>query len=645
MPSFDDPFRRPVDHDAHCCPPVAGRPDPEVEASGLTAGRRGLLSGAAALAAAGWAAPALADDADDERAAHGHGPVRSKLTILGTTDLHGNVFNWDYYGNKEYDDKAHNDIGIAKIATLVKAARKDLRKRKRPVLMLDAGDTIQGTPLAYYYARIDPILNGAIHPMATAMNLLKYDAAALGNHEFNYGIDTLRKWESQLDHPLVGANVVDPATGLPVFKPYVIKKLTVKGRKLKVGILGLVTPGVAIWDKANVSGKMNFVGLVEQAKKFVPELKKKGCDIVIVSAHSGADTSSSYGDALPYPENASSLVAQQVPDIDAILVGHAHVEIPQRYVTNASTGKQVLLCEPYYWGMRLAVMNLTIQYHERKKKWTVVKGQSHLLNSNTAKENGKVAKAVRAQHDKVVSYVNAPIGSSTATLSAARSVVEDVPIIDFIQYVQAGAVKAALTGADASLPVLSEAAPFSRTASFPQGQVSVRDVAGLYIYDNTLLGVKITGADVKSYLEFSAAYFKKQSAGGPYTIDQLTNAVTSSAPTGTPDYNFDSIRGLDKHLTYRIDVGKDVGSRILDLEYDGVAVDPAAQFVLAVNNYRQSGGGGFPAVKTAPVVYNAQVEIRQLLIDWVTANHTIDHAAFASVDWKLAYNGADVTVT
>jgi len=640
-----DPFRRPVDHDPHCCPPIDGRPDPQVEAAGLAvAGRRGLLTGAAALAAAGWAAPALADDADDDGLERGRDARRSRLTILGTTDLHGHVFNWDYFSNKEYDDKAHNDIGIAKIATLVKAIRKDLRKRKRPMLMLDAGDTIQGTPLAYYYARIEPILKGAVHPMATAMNLLKYDAAALGNHEFNYGIDTLRTWESQLDHPLLGANVLDPATGLPVFKPYVIKKMTVKGRKLKVGILGLVTPGVAIWDKANVSGKMSFGGLVEQAKKYVPEMKKKGCDVVIVSAHSGADTSSSYGDALPYPENASSLVAQQVPDIDAILVGHAHVEIPERFVTNTTTGKQVLLCEPYYWGMRLAVMNLTIEYHERKKKWDVVKSHSHLLNSNTAKENGKVARAVRAQHDKVVSYVNAPIGTSTQQLLAARSVVEDVPIIDFIQYVQAGAVKAALTGADATLPVLSEAAPFSRTASFPQGEVSVRDVAGLYIYDNTLLGVKITGADVKAYLEYSARYFKKQAAAGPYTIAQLTNAVTPSAPApnGTPDYNFDSLRGLDKHLTYQIDVGQDVGSRILHLQYDGVDVDPAAQFVLAVNNYRQSGGGGFPAVKDAPVVYNAQVEIRQLLIDWVTAHHTIDPTQFASVDWQLAYNGTAI---
>jgi 2',3'-cyclic-nucleotide 2'-phosphodiesterase/3'-nucleotidase len=650
MPSFDDPFRRPVGHDPHCCPSLpeaTAEPDPDVESfGGSMAGRRGVLTGAAALAAAGLAAPAFADDEDDLGRGHGgKEPHRLRVTVLGTTDLHGNVFNWDYYKNKEYDDTAHNDIGVAKVATLVKAMRKKFRKRG-PVLLLDAGDTIQGTPLAYYYARIAPITAGGIHPMAAAMNAMNYDAAALGNHEFNYGIDTLRTFESQVEHPLLGANVVDPATKRPVFPPYVIKKYKVApGRTLKVGILGLVTPGVAIWDKANVQGRLEFPGLVEQAATFVPELKKKGCDLVIVSAHSGADTSSSYGDALPYPENAASLVAEQVPDIDAILVGHAHKEIPQRFVTNTKTGQRVLLCEPYYWGMRLAVLNLTVEWHQRKRSWKLVRSHSQLLNSNTAKENGKVAKAVRAQHDKVVSYVNAPIGTSTATLLAARSVVEDVPIIDFIQYVQAGAVKAALTGADAGLPVLSEAAPFNRSASFPQGQVSVRDVAGLYIYDNTLLGVKITGADVKSYLEFSSAYFKKQSAGGPYTIDQLTNAVTPAAPNGTPDYNFDSIRGLDKHLTYRIDVGQDVGSRILDLKYDGVTVDPTAQFVLAVNNYRQSGGGGFPAVKAAPVVYNAQVEIRQLLIDWVTAHHTIDPTAFASVDWKLAYNGADVTVS
>src|SRR5262249_2535101 len=163
------------------CPPGLGQPHPDVEAAGqLMPGRRGLLTGAAALAAAGWAAPALADDADDRHGHHGHhghDRERVRLTIFGTTDLHGNAFNWDYYKNAEYDDKAHNDIGIAKVATLVKAARKELKKRKRPSLLLDAGDTIQGTPLAYYYARIAPITHGGEHPMATAMNLMKYDAA------------------------------------------------------------------------------------------------------------------------------------------------------------------------------------------------------------------------------------------------------------------------------------------------------------------------------------------------------------------------------------------------------------------------------------------------------------------------------------
>ena len=206
------------------------------------------------------------------------------------------------------------------------------------MLTLDAGDTIQGTPLAYYYARVQPIGGNVIHPMARAMNLIGYDAAALGNHEFNYGIPLLRTFESQLNFPLLGANAVDAATKRPVFPPYIIKRIKVdRGPDLTVGILGLTNPGIAIWDKANVEGKMEFPGLVEQAKKFVPELKAKGCDIVVISAHSGADTSSSYGDALPYPENAATLVAEQVAGVDAILVGHAHVDIATRAVASLVT--------------------------------------------------------------------------------------------------------------------------------------------------------------------------------------------------------------------------------------------------------------------------------------------------------------------
>ncbi|MER6969856.1 5'-nucleotidase C-terminal domain-containing protein [Nocardioides sp. NPDC000445] len=601
--------------------------------------RRSVLSGAAvtgaaALSAAGYtAAPA-----------HAGKPDTVRLTVLGTTDLHGNVFNWDYYKNAEFSNSAGNEIGVAKVKTLIDAVRED--RRGEPILTIDAGDTIQGTPLAYYYARIDPITEGAIHPMARAMNLVGYDAAALGNHEFNYGIDTTRKFEEQVNFPMLGANAVDPSTKLPVFPPYIIKDYDLgRGRRLRVGVLGLTNPGIAIWDKANVEGKMEFPGLVEQAKIFVPELKKAGCDLVIISAHSGADTSSSYGDELP-PENASTLVAEQVPDVDAILVGHAHREITQRYVTNTATGKQVLLTEPLYWGMRVSVMDLVVRREKRhgRPRWVLQSATSHTLNSNTVDADPEVSAAVQEQHDVVISYVNSVVGTSAMEMLAARAVVEDVPIIDFVNYVQGDAVKAALTGSDADLPVISIAAPFSRAAAFPAGEVTVRDVAGLYIYDNTLMAVRITGAQLKDYLEFSARYFKQVSGTGPFPIDAVTNAPTDTAPNGTPDYNFDTIAGLDAALTYDIDISVAVGSRITDLAYDGVAVTDAQEFVLAVNNYRQSGGGGFPHVTDATVVYNQQVEIRQLLIDWVTAHQVIDPAAFASVDWRLVSGGEPITV-
>jgi 2',3'-cyclic-nucleotide 2'-phosphodiesterase/3'-nucleotidase len=566
-----------------------------------------------------------------------------RLTVLGTTDLHGNVYNWDYFKDAEYTDSAGNDVGIAKAATLIKAVRAE--RGADTCITLDAGDTIQGTPLAYYYAKIDPITKGSKHPMALAMNLVGYDAAALGNHEYNYGLDTLRTWEEQLNFPLLSANSVDWDTGQPVFKPYIIKTIKPKGEKaIKVGILGLVTPGVAIWDKANVEGKVRFPGIVEQAKVFVPRLKAAGADIVIVSVHSGADTSSSYGDALPYPENAATLMAQQVPGIDAVLVGHAHKEIPQRFVTNEQTGKQVLLSEPYYWGMRVTVMDLDLQ--KVRGEWELASSAATLLNSNTAPEDAQIAAVVREAHDTVVGYVNSPVGTCLAPMSAGTSRYEDTAAMDFINHVQADSVAKVLVGTEhEGLPVLSIAAPFNKNAAIPAGEVTVKDVAGLYIYDNTLLGIVLTGSQIKDYLETSASYFKQVSGSGPFKPEDVTNAVTATAPNGTPDYNYDIMGGLKDELTYDIDIAQPVGSRIKNLAFQGSAIDPAGQFVIAINNYRQSGGGNFPHVTKAPVVYNRQVEVRQLLIDWVAAKGVIDPAEFSSTDWQLVSNGTPVQIT
>ena len=604
------------------------------------ASRRQLLT----MAVVGGAGLFAATDARAATAADGGVNAKGfRLTVLGTTDLHGNVYNWNYFNNTAFSDRNGNHIGVAKAATLVKAMRAE--RGADHCITIDAGDTIQGTPLAYYFAKIDPITGGSKHPMATAMNALGYDAAALGNHEYNYGLDTLRAFEEQCTFPLLSANSVDWDSGEPVFPPFVLKRVMVPGDKpVTVGILGLVTPGVAIWDKTNVEGKVRFPGIVEQAAVMVPRIKAAGADVVLVSAHSGSTTSSSYGDALPYPENASRLLAEQVPDIDAILVGHAHVEVPQLKVKNAVTGRDVLLSEPLYWGMRVSVMDLDLV--KARGRWTVRSSSATLLNANTVGEDPEIADLVRPAHETVLEYVNSVIGTCTEAMSAATSRYRDTAAMDFINLVQGQAVKAALIGTpQESLPVLSIAAPFNKDAAIPAGDVTVRDVAGLYIYDNTLLGIQFTGAQVKDYLERSATYFKQVVGTGPFAPAELTNAVTPTAPNGTPDYNYDIMGGLDARLTYDIDVSKDPGSRIQNLRYDGSDVQADAQFVIAINNYRQSGGGGFPHVTTAPVVYNRTVEIRQLLIDWVTANGVIDPPSFATIDWQLTSSGTPIVIT
>ncbi|WP_326765007.1 5'-nucleotidase C-terminal domain-containing protein [Streptomyces sp. NBC_01591] len=590
--------------------------------------------------AAAGAGVAIAGGSAVPAAAHGHGhghghgrpPKRYSFTVMGTTDLHGNVFNWDYFTDKEFDDKAHNDVGLAKISTLVDQVRRE--KGRRNTLMIDAGDTIQGTQLSYYYAKIDPITakRGPVHPMAQAMNAIGYDAAALGNHEFNYGIPVLRKFEEQCDFPLLGANALDAKTLRPAFAPYVIKRLrTPHGRDVKVAILGLTNPGIAIWDKANVGGKMVFPGLEEQAAKFVPRLRSMGADVVIVSAHSGSSGTSSYGDQIPYVENAAGLVAEQVPGIDAILVGHAHQEIPEYFVENKQTGKKVVLSEPLKWGQRLTLFDFDLVWE--KGRWVVEKAGSQVLNSNTVAEDPKITRLLADEHKKVVAYVNQVIGTSTAAMTTAEAAWKDEPIIDLINVVQAETVKAALAGgAYAALPVLSQASCFSRTAQIPAGNVTIKDAAGLYPFENTLEARLLTGAQLKDYLEFSARYYVQTAAGAPVDTAKLTNA------DNTPDYNYDAVSGL----TYEIDIAKPNGSRIVNLSFEGKPIDPAAEFVLAVNNYRASGGGNFPHVAGAKQLWANSEEIRNTIISWVQAKGSVDGAQFASVDWRLTREGAPV---
>ncbi|WP_255952527.1 bifunctional metallophosphatase/5'-nucleotidase [Streptomyces odontomachi] len=598
--------------------------------------RRTFLGRSAATGAAVALAGAATTPAVAEEPAGGPGGARPakrySFTVMGTTDLHGNVYNWDYFTDREFDDAAHNDVGLAKISTLVEQIRAD--RGRANTLLIDAGDTIQGTQLSYYYARVDPITaeHGPVHPMARAMNTMGYQAAALGNHEFNYGIPLLRKFQEQCEFPLLGANALDAKTQRPAFPPYVIKELrTPHGRPVRVGILGLTNPGIAIWDKANVSGKMTFPGLPEQAAIWVPKLRSMGADVVIVSAHSGADGTSSYGDQLPYVENAATLVAEQVPGVDAVLVGHAHVEIPERLVTNEQTGQQVVLSEPLKWGQRLTLFDFDLVWS--RGRWTVERVGASVLNSNTAAEDPKITGLLAAEHQKVVAYVNQVIGTSKVAMDTAEGPYKDVPLIDLINQVQTDTVRAALAGGQyADLPVLSQASCFSRTAKVAAGDVTIKDAAGLYPFDNTLEARLITGAQVRAYLEYSAKYYVQTAPDAPVDPAKLTNAED------TPDYNYDVVSGL----TYTIDIAQPTGSRIKDLQFQGKPLDDGTQFVLAVNNYRAGGGGNFPHVPNAQQVWANSDEIRNTMIAWVQAKGALDPADFFTLDWQLTRDGVPV---
>ncbi|WP_086701963.1 5'-nucleotidase C-terminal domain-containing protein [Streptomyces sp. BJ20] len=585
----------------------------------------------AGVALAGTVATPAAEAAP--QAGRGKKPVkRYALTVMGTTDLHGHVFNWDYYKDAEYQDPAGNAQGLARVSTLVNRIREE--RGRENTLLLDAGDTIQGTPLTYYYAKVDPITakGGPVHPMAQAMNAIGYDAVALGNHEFNYGIETLRKFEEQCDFPLLGANALDAKTLRPAFPPYFVKTFHVKGAPpVKVAVLGLTNPGIAIWDKAYVQGKLTFPGLEEQAAKWVPKLRSMGADVVVVSAHSGTSGTSSYGDQLPHVENAAANVARQVPGIDAVLVGHAHAEIAELRVTNERTGREVVLSEPLCYAERLTLFDVELTFE--RGRWRVESVKASLRDAATVEDDPRITRLLGDEHAQVVAYVNQVVGTATETLTTVEARYKDAPIIDLISKVQEDVVREALAGTEyASLPVLSQASPFSRTSEIPAGDVTIRDLSSLYVYDNTLVAKLLTGAQVRAYLEYSAEYFTQTAAGAPVDVDKLTNAG------GRPDYNYDYVSGV----TYDIDIAQPAGSRVKNLTFGGVPVDDGQQFVFAVNNYRANGGGAFPHVASAPELWAESTEIRTRIAEWATAKGVLDPKDFASEDWRLTRDGTPV---
>ena len=581
---------------------------------------------------------------------NGSGTRTADLRIMETTDLHTAAMGYDYY-----QDKPTGEFGFEYTATLIKQAREE----KKNTLLYDNGDLIQGNPLGDYVARVNPLKPGELHPMHAAMKLLNYDAGNLGNHEFNYGLPFLQQVVAASPMPIVSANTYkDDGTGKAganAFTPYLIQKRTIldsagKPMTINVGVIGFLPPQIVNWDKANLDGKIVTTDIVEAARKFVPEMKAKGADIIVAVAHSGINADYQAGQ-----ENVATELTK-VAGIDVVLSGHSHQEFPgpvYKSIPGADITKGTINGKPVvmagFWGNDLGIIDLKLTYDGSTRKWTVTDSQSAVrpIWDKAAKKSlvtpdPAIAAAVKAAHEGTLAYVRGKVADLSAPINSYWALVQDDPSVQLVSAAQIAYVKAALASTQyKDLPVLSAAAPFkaggrggpSYYTDIPAGTLAIKNVADLYVYPNTVQAVQVTGAQVQEWLERSAGQFKQ--------IDPKNPAPQALVDDSFPTYNFDVIDGV----TYEIDVtqpsrydatGKLANPdahRIKNLMYAGKPIDPTQKFIVATNNYRASGGGSFPALDGKNIVLQAPDETRQALIRYFQDQKTVNPTADGN--WKL----------
>jgi 2',3'-cyclic-nucleotide 2'-phosphodiesterase/3'-nucleotidase len=516
---------------------------------------------------------------------------RAQVTILQTTDLHGHIYPIDYYTNKP------DMNGLAKAATLIKQARKE----NPNLLLLDSGDTIQGTPLAYYHNKKN---NAPPDPMMLVMSHLKYDAMAVGNHEYNFGLKVLEKARREARFPWLSANTYRKGTEQTAYDPYLVKEVN----GVRVGILGLTTPGIPNWENPENFAGLEFREPVTEAKKWVKVLREKErVDLVVISMHMGIEEDLRTGVVNPgqvLNENAAVAIAERVSGVDCILMGHTHREVPAVFING------VLLAQADKYADRVARVDF---YLDKAKggRWKIAarSGRTMMVDEKV-KPDEEVLKLGEPYDRETQSWLGRVIGESSAELTATDARFRDTAILDLIQRVQMEAGKA-----DVSM-----AASFNSEARLPKGPVTVRDIAGLYIYENTLVVIEVTGQQLKDALEHSAKYFR------PF---EPNKSVAELVDEKIPGYNFDIAEGV----TYDLDISKPFGQRIQNLKFRNQPLILLQKLRLAINNYRVNGGGGYTMFKNAPIVYRSSTEIRELIIDWVERNKQIP--AEPTNNWRI----------
>ncbi|MGY3568590.1 2',3'-cyclic-nucleotide 2'-phosphodiesterase [Vibrio paucivorans] len=554
-----------------------------------------------------------------------------KLRVVETTDIHTNLMDYDYY-----KDKPSQKIGLARTATLVKEARAEVTNS----VLVDNGDLLQGSPMGDYMAD-KGIEAGEVHPAYKAMNQLNYDAGNIGNHEFNYGLEFLAESINDAEFPYISANVFDAKTGEHYFKPYIIKTHTFKDtagveHEVKVGYIGFVPPQIMIWDKKNLEGKVTARDIKETAEELIPQMKEEGAEVIVAIPHSGVSM-----DPYKQGEENSTYYLSEVEGIDAIAFGHSHAVFPGKGFDNMQgidnengTINGVAAVMPGRWGSHVGIMDLTLV--QKDGKWEVEKGQSEArpIYSKTEKKSladadAGIVKALEADHKGTRDFVNQPIGKANDVMYSFLALVQDDPTVQIVNLAQKDYVERFIQGDPdlADIPVLSAAAPFKAggrkndPANFTEvesGQLTFRNAADLYLYPNTLVAMKVTGKEVKEWLECTAGQFKQ--------ID-----VNSTAPQqlidwdGFRTYNFDVIDGVN----YQIDVTQPAkydgnckvinegSERIVGLTYQGKPIEMNQDFIIATNNYRAY-SNKFPGTGSEFVAFDSPDENRSVIAAYIS---------------------------
>lgn len=513
------------------------------------------------------------------------------LTILATSDLHGHVYPTTYRG------KINQPLGIAKLATLIERER----RRSKDVVLIDNGDVIQGSPLMAHFHGSTLETN----PIIKAMNQLDYDAAVIGNHEFNFGRGALDAAVLASRFPWLSANILDQSTNAPLYgKPYLIKE-TPHG--VRVAILGVTTHAIPNWEQPRHLSGIAFTDAFETTQAWVNTIREReDVDVLVVSYHGGFErdlTSGSATEALT-GENQGYRILKEIDGIDVLLTGHQHRKIAE------VVGKTAVL-QPGVNGEALG--KVTLDLIRQKDTWTITAQQADLMPVTTAvPASAGILIATHRAHHETEMWLDQPVGLIDGDLSIRDPFqlrLKTHPFIALINHVQMDAAGVAIS----LTSLLHDQAPGL------SGAVTLREIVSNYIYPNTLTVLELTGKDIKLALEQSATYFQLDDQ------HQLTVNPAFLSPKPAP-YNYDMWAGIE----YQLSINQPPGQRVQYLHRNGQPVQDGETFPVVMNSYRASGGGNFELFKDKPVLKAMQTDMTDLLVAYFSQHPTIEPSAYVN---------------